>query len=76
MKKKWFFGILLNLVIMLGILLGMSMTAYATDESIIAKIGDAEYTSLQDAVYAAQTGDTITLVRDAEATYFINLERK
>ena len=39
----------------------------------VAKIGDVEYTSLQDAVEAAQSGDTITLLADIELTEGITI---
>ena len=30
----------------------------------VAKIGDAEYTTIQDAINAAQNGDTVVLLND------------
>ena len=39
--------------------------AFADGENSVAKIGEAEYATLQDAVDAAQNGETITMLGDA-----------
>ena len=45
-----------------------SVSVLAADTEAIAKIGDTEYTSLQEAIDAAQEGDTVTLVSDIVPT--------
>ena len=39
----------------------------------VAKIGDKEYTSLQDALNAAQDGQTVTLVADVKASKYLDI---
>lgn len=41
-----------------------STTENTTEAKAVAKIGDKEYTSLSEAVAAAQTGDTVTMIAD------------
>lgn len=42
----------------------------------VAKIGDTEYKTLREAISAAKTGDTITLLQDCEGTAQINMNSK
>ena len=62
MKKTFrrVLSVVLALVMALSV---MTVCAFATEETV-AKIGDAEYTSLQAAVAAAVDGDVITVVAD------------
>lgn len=47
---------------------------YALAEiAYVAQVGEAKYATLQAAVNAAQTGDTITLVNDIELTAFVEI---
>ena len=46
-----------------------------TVNNAVAKVGDTYYKTLADAVAAAQDGDTITLLKDAELTSTLNLAK-
>ena len=46
-----------------------------TVNNAVAKVGDTYYKSLADAIDAAQDGDTITLLKDAELTSTLNLAK-
>ncbi len=50
---------------------GMTMTLETTS---VAKIGDIEYTTLQEAIDAAEDGDTITLLKDVVPTSYIIID--
>ncbi len=45
------------------------------ETNAVAKVGDTYYKTLADAVAAAQDGDTITLLKDAELTSTLNLAK-
>ena len=53
----------LSLVLVFSV---MAVSAFAEGEAAVAKIGDVEYTSLADALDAAEYGQTITLLSDVE----------
>ena len=64
MKKKWTKR-LLNTVVALMMLLSLLPTSAFAAEGPVAQIGDQTYTSLDDAVTAAEDGATIELLGDA-----------
>ena len=45
------------------------------ETNAVAKVGDTYYKTLADAVAAVQNGGTITLLKDAELTYTLNLAK-
>lgn len=49
-----------------------STTEKITEAKAVAKIGDKEYTSLSEAVAAAQAGETVTLVADTAENVVVN----
>ena len=49
-----------------------STTENPTEAKAIAKIGDKEYTSLSEAIAAAQAGETVTLVADTAENVVVN----
>lgn len=49
-----------------------STTGNPTEAKAVAKIGDKEYTSLSEAVAAAQAGETVTLVADTAENVVVN----
>ena len=56
-----------------------SVTAFADEEAAAepaAKIGETEYATLAEAVSAASTGNTITLLSDAELTATLSIANK
>ena len=65
----------------LAILLSLTMmftlvpTAMAEGETAVAKVGNVEYATLVDAVEAATDGATITLLKDAELTETLNINK-
>ncbi len=66
-RKKWL-ALFLSLVMALTLTPGTSL---ATDDSegednVVATIGEDEYTSLADAIVAAQEGETVVLQQDVE----------
>lgn len=66
-RKKWL-ALLLSLVMMLALTPGTSL---ATDDSegednVVATIGEAEYTSLAEAIREAKEGETVVLQQDVE----------
>ena len=52
----------------LTMLFSLSVISNVKAEEFVAKIGDINYTSLDEAVKASKDGDTITLLQDAKAT--------
>ena len=50
----------------LTMLFSLSVISNVKAEEFVAKIGDTNYTSLDEAVEASKDGDTITLLKDAE----------
>ena len=52
----------------LTMLFSLSVISNVKAEEFVAKIGDMNYTSLDEAVEASKDGDTITLLKDAKAT--------
>ena len=71
MKKKWTKR-LLSTVVALMMLLSLLPTSAFAAEGPVAQIGDQIYTSLDDAVTAAEEGATITLLQDCELTQGFN----
>ena len=61
MKRK-----LLSVLLMLCLAFSLLPTAALADGENVAKVGDAEYTTLQAAIEAAKNGDTITLLGDVD----------
>lgn len=84
MQQVWKKGIsLLLAVAMLCTLIGGSALAAGEDKgetppasANAAKIGDTEYKTLREAITAAATGDTITLLKDCEGTVQISMNSK
>ena len=58
----------------LTMLFSLSVISNVKAEEFVAKIGDTNYTSLNEAVEASKDGDTITLLKDAE-TEGLNLSK-
>lgn len=58
----------------LTMLFSLSVISNVKAEEFVAKIGDINYTSLDEAVKASKDGDTITLLQDAE-TEGLNLSK-
>ncbi|MDD5865947.1 MAG: MucBP domain-containing protein [bacterium] len=58
----------------LAMLFSLSVISNVKAEEFVAKIGDMNYTSLDEAVEASKDGDTITLLKDAE-TEGLNLSK-
>lgn len=58
----------------LTMLFSLSVISNVKAEEFVAKIGDTNYTSLDEAVEASKDGDTITLLKDAE-TEGLNLSK-
>ena len=58
----------------LTMLFSLSVISNVKAEEFVAKIGDMNYTSLDEAVEASKDGDTITLLKDAE-TEGLNLSK-
>ena len=56
---------LLSAFLAVMMVLTMAPVAFAVDDAV-AKIGDVEYPTLQAAVDAAKSGDTVTLVKDTQ----------
>ena len=69
MKKVW--ATILALVMALGL-----TTAAWADETKVAKVGDAEYNTLQEAVNAATAGQTIVLLKDVDASSGVTVGKK
>lgn len=76
-KMKQLFGILLSLSLVLGLMPGMSLTAYASAPdvaSVTTSNGTTTYYStLAAAVSAATTGSTVTLLEDVTTASTINV---
>ena len=68
MKKKWTKR-LLSTVVALMMLLSLLPTSAFAAEGPVAQIGDQIYTSLDDAVTAAEDGATIELLQDCEVQW-------
>ena len=58
---KRFLGVALVLIMAFAV---MTVSAFATEETNVAKIGGTEYATLAEAIKAATAGDTITLLTD------------
>lgn len=56
--------------------LAVALPASANENANVAKIGDTEYASLDDAIAAANDGDTITLISDVEVTSVVTVSGK
>ena len=62
---------LLATILALVMALGLCTLGWAAEVVYVAKIGEAKYESLQEAVNAAKDGDTITMLRNASGgVYF------
>lgn len=57
---------LLSAFLAVMMVLTMAPVAFAADEDAVAKIGDATYSTLVDAVVNAKTGDTIVMTADTD----------
>lgn len=62
-------------VLALVMALGVTTAAWA-DEAKVAKIGDTEYATLQEAVNAAAEGQTIVLLKDVEIADVVTVGKK
>lgn len=51
-------------------------TTGTTETTKVAKVGDTQYATLQEAVAAAGKGDTVTLIKDAVITSTYKIEGK
>ena len=71
--KKRLLSILLSLVLVLGLMPGMSLTAYA--DGNVAKVGETEYATLRDALNNWTDGTTLTLLDDVTITSCINVDK-
>ena len=69
--KKRFFGILLGLALMLGLMPGTGLTAYA--DTNVAKVGETEYATLSEALNAWNDGTILTLLADVETANTISM---
>lgn len=66
MKMKKFLAVILSAAMAFGM---MSFSALADEtETSYAKIGDTYYADLSDAIEAAKSGDTVTLLSDVDLT--------
>ena len=70
--KKRLLSILLSLVMVLGVMPGMSMTAYAADGNV-AKVGDTEYPTFAEALQNWNDGSTLTLLADVTTADTISM---
>ena len=62
-------------VLALVMALGLTTTAWA-DETKVAKVGDVEYNTLQEAVNTATEGQTIVLLKDVEIAGVVTVGKK
>ena len=62
-------------ILALVMALGLTTAAWA-DEAKVAKIGDTEYATLQEAVNAATEGQTIVLLKDVDASSGVTVGKK
>lgn len=62
MKK--YLKVLLPLVLVLALAMALSVVAFADTSANEAKIGNTEYATLEEAVTAANAGDTVVLIKD------------
>ena len=62
-------------ILALVMALGLTTAAWA-DETKVAKVGDAEYNTLQEAVNAATAGQTIVLLKDVDASSGVTVGKK
>ena len=62
-------------ILALVMALGVTTAAWA-DEAKVAKIGDTEYATLQEAVNAATAGQTIVLLKDVDASSGVTVGKK
>ena len=62
MKK--YLKVLLPLVLVLALAMALSIVAFADDSANEAKIGNTGYATLEEAVAAAQDGDTVVVLKD------------
>lgn len=73
--KKRLFTLLFAIVLMVGLLSGTVISAYATESDAVASINTTEYTDLQAALTAATDGDTVKLLKDVK-TGALTIEKK
>lgn len=62
-------------ILALVMALGLTTAAWA-DEAKVAKIGDTEYATLQEAMNAATEGQTIVLLKDVDASSGVTVGKK
>ena len=58
--------ILTFILALVAVLALCSVSVFATDTEAVAKVGDTEYASLQEATDAAQLGETVVVLKDTE----------
>ena len=63
---------LLLVAAMLAVMLAAGMSSAAAEENAVAKIGETEYSTLDEAVEKAVEGSTIELLTDCELTKGFN----
>ena len=68
--KKFF-----TYVFALAAILALCSLSVFAEESAVAKVGDTEYATLQEAIDAAQSGDTVTVLCDIELTGSLIISR-
>ena len=81
MKIKRILSAFLAGAVVLG---SMAIPAYAddttgtteeTEKTYVAKVGDTQYATLQEAFDAAKTGDTVELLSDVETSETLSIEK-
>lgn len=71
-KNKRLISLLLTLAMVLGLMSGLTVTAWA--DVYEASVGDTQYTSLSEALNAWTDGSTLTLLRDVTTANTITVE--
>ena len=71
--KQRILAILLSLTMMFTLV--PTAMAEAPAVTKVAKVGDQEYATLAEAVAAAESGATVTLLKDAELTETLNINK-
>lgn len=72
--KQRILAILLSLTMMFT-LVPTAMAEGETAVAAVAKVGNVEYATLAEAVEAAKDGETVTLLKDAELTETLNINK-
>ena len=76
--KQRILAILLSLTMMFTLVptaMAEGETAEAPAVTKVAKVGDVEYATLAEAVGAAKDGETVTLLKDAELTETLDINK-